>query len=263
MTFDEVWFGKNPNYQEGKVTILQVRGVAELDGEILDDEKTVFYGLGDGWEAQDGGASVSHGSGKTQFNENSGMGRLIRSVVNIGEEVLDEIADRGETYEAETWQGLRFAMERKTFKFTDRTTKEEREYSVELPVAFLGVDEGDAPAKKASSSRRSSAKASETKAASGGRRRSSKAAAEEEAPAEEAKPAGRRRSGGKAKANPLRDAVVAFAAEWEEHSEFMEAVLDPDEFDQAEEVQNDEELLNDILDADGSVWTASREIEPA
>lgn len=255
MTIEECWFGKPPNYREGKQTVLVIRGEAELDGELLDDEKENYYSLGDGWDPDNGGESAAHGSGKTQFNENSSMGKLIRATVGLGDEVVEELKSRGETYEAATWQGLRFLFQRKEFTFKDRKTGEENTYAVELPVEFLGVDEevaekpkAKAPAKKKAASTRRKAKAEvETDD-------DPEAEVEDETPAPKK---GRRK---KAEGG-LRAKVVAFAAEWDDdsHSDFMEAVLDPDEFDDAGAVQADEELLNDILDEDGSIWTESRE----
>lgn len=253
MTLAEVWFGKDPNYMEGKQTILVIRGEAELDGEVLDDEKQTFYSLGDGWEPDNDGESAVHGAGKQQFNNSSNVGKFIAAVVETGDEAVAELESRGtEAFEASTWQGLRFLFNRKRFVFVERDTKIEREYFVELPVTFLGVD-GVGPATKPSKAPKPAAKP----AAASRRRKAAAAEEEEEAPAEEAKPARRRRG-----TSALKKAVTEFAAEFEEHADFMNAVLDGDEFDQADALQEaeNEELLNDILDEAGSVWVASREL---
>lgn len=258
MTFEEVWFGKPANYREGKQTVLVVRGEAEIDGEIVDDEKENFYSLGDGWEPDDGGETAKHGSGKIQFNENSSMGKLIKAVVALGDDVVEEVKSRGETHEAATWLGLRFRFERKEFTFKDKKTGEENTYAVELPVEFLGTDEEDeAPAKKAPAKRKAAAKKPAAK-----RSRAKKAEPEEEEEADEAPaPRSRRKKKAADDDSALRDAVVAFAAEFEDdaYDDFMEAVLDADEFAQADDLQANEELLNDVLDEEGEIWTASRE----
>jgi len=270
MTLEEVWFGKDPAYMEGKQACFMVRGVAELDGEVLDEEKTNYYSLGDGWDTPDGGDTAVHGAGKKQFNKNSSYGKFIDHVVALGDEVIAEVKSRGETTEAVTFQGLRFRFERKDFTFTDRKTHESREYSVELPVEFLGFEgeeEAPKPAPKTRGSRTKAAPAEEAPPAAEApksRRTRSKPAEEAAAPA-----SGGRRTRTKA-ANKtesgtdpaLRLEVLNFAAAWEEYSDFMETVLDPDEFARAADVQADEELLNDILDPNGSIWTESREIEP-
>jgi hypothetical protein len=252
MTLSEVWFGKDPNYQEGKATLFIIRGEAELDGEVVDDEKQVFYSLGDGWEPDNDGDSAAHNAGKTQFNASSNMGKFIAAVVETGKDAIAELESRGtEAFEASTWQGLRFLFHRKRFTFKDRVTGEEREYHVELPVEFLGA-EGSGGKKKAAAK----------PAAKSTARRTRKAPAKDDEGAEEAAPARRRRTTKPKVDAKLRAAVVEFAAEWEDHADFMNAVLDADEFDQADALQEseNEELLNDILDESGSVWTESREL---
>jgi hypothetical protein len=259
MTLEEVWFAKPPNYREGKQTVLQVRGVASVEDEVVDEEKESYYSLGDGWEPDDGGESATHGSGKTQFNSNSSMGKFIVAAVGLGDEVTDILKSRGETFQAETWRGLRFHFVRTEFEFKDRKTGESNIYAVDLPTEFLGEDSGDdkpAPAPKPKTSPRSRGKKAEAEA---------EAEAEVEAEtATEAKPGRRRRKKAEDVADDaLRQEVIGFAAEFEDdaHGDFMAAVLDADEFDRANDVQADEELLNDIIDAEGAVWTASREIE--
>lgn len=263
MTLTEAWFGKDPQYQEGKATIFIVRGDAELDGELLEEQKRTFYSVGDGWEPDDGGDSVKHGSGKTQFNENAAFGRFINHAAEALGDGIEDFSSRGETFEADTWRGTRWRFERKTFTFRDRDTKEERSYYVELPVEYLGTDEDAAPPK---GRKPAAKKADKTEPkASGGRRRSKAEEEPAEEPAtEEAAPkaSGGRRRSKKADDDGLRDAIVQFAATWEEHADFMNAVLDPDEFERAEDLQGNEELLNDVLDAEGSIWEASRDVEP-
>ena len=251
MTISECWFGKDPNYQEGKATIFVIRGEAELDGEVLDDEKQVFYSLGDGWEPDNDGDAATHNAGKTQFNSSSNMGKFIAAAVETGKDLIAELESRGsEAYEASTWQGLRFLFNRKRFTFKDRNTGEEREYFVELPVEFLGAED--------SGKKKRAARSSTTAKPATRRRKAADTEEVEEAPA----PARRRRSSKSGVDEKLRAAVVEFAAEWEEHGDFMNAVLDPDEFDQADALQDpaNEELLNDILDEAGSIWTESREV---
>lgn len=266
LTLEEVWFSKPPNYMEGKQTVLQVRGEAvdpEDEDEVLDDEKENFYSLGDGWEPDDGGESATHGAGKTKLNENSSMGKLIRAVVGLGDDVIAELKSRGETTEASTWRGLRFRFERTEFKFKDRKTGEEREYFVDLPVEFLGIDE-DVDTGKKTKPKSKTKTSTKTSGKSSGTRRTKKSEDEEEA-SEAPK---RRRRKAEPKDEPeeadddLRDEVIQFAAQWEDHDAFMETVLDPDEFDRAEDVQGDEELLNEVLDPDSDLWAASRDIEP-
>lgn len=260
LTIEQAWFAKPSEYREGKQTVLVIRGTAtdpEDEDEVLDDEKQSYYSLGDGWEPDDGGESATHGSGKTKLNENSSMGRLINAAVGLGDDVISELKSRGPALQAATWRGLRFRFERVEFDFTNRRTGESGSYSVDLPTEFLGIDDAADAANQKASARKGAAK---------GRTKAAATETTEEAEAPAASSGGRRRRSSKPEAggdNALRQAVIQFAAEWEDHSSFMEAVLDPDEFDQAGSVQGNEEILNDILDEDGAIWTASREIEPA
>lgn len=255
-SIEEAWFGTHEKFPD--TTLLHLRGIAEqeVDGELIvvDDEHTLLYSLGDGWEIANGGREASHSAGKTTFTNNSNMGRLIDAVVALGSEVLGELADRGQTYEADTWEGLRFHIERKVFSYKDRETQETRTYEVPLPIDYLGAFEPEEETKPKPKKRGSGAR---------GRGRTKAKAAEETETEEEAEeaPAPKRGRGRKKANSALFDAVVEFAAEYEDHSSFVEDVFDPDEFDQAEELQADEELAADVLDEDGKVWTAAGELE--
>lgn len=235
-SIEEAWFGTNEKF--GDTVLLNLRGIAEqeVDGDmvVVDDEHLLLYSCGDGWEAAKGGREAAHAAGKTTFTNNSNMGRLIDAVVGLGDDAIDELSSRGESYEADTWEGLKFHIERKTFSFRNRETGEQVNYEVPLPTDFLGTfdpEEEEAPKKKSSSKKGSKS----SKRGSRGSRRK------------------------KADNSDLRDAVVEFAAQYEDHADFVEEVFDPDEFDQAEELQNDEELSADVLDEDGEIWTESRE----
>jgi len=54
----------------------------------------------------------------------------------------------------------------------------------------------------------------------------------------------------------LRAAVVDFASQFneDEHSDFVEQVLDEDVFEQAGKIEKDEELNAEILDSDSKLW---------
>lgn len=218
--FEEVWFGTDERIGDGKTCLLAVRGPALQDGEVVDEEHLTYYSCGDGWKPAKGGEEATHPQGKTAFGDQSNIGKLIDSVVALGDDVLETLAARGETYEAATWRGLKFHIERKQFSFKDRATGETRTYEVALPTAFLGVE------------------------------------GEDEKPKRVAKPS--RRPAKRAKGS-LRDEVAKFAAEFEDHGDFIDAVFDPDEFPRADDLQADEELSNEVLDPDSALWVDSRE----
>lgn len=235
---EEAWFGVNEKF--GEAVLLNLRGIASQEGEVVDDEHLLLYSCGDGWEAAKGGREAQHGAGRTTFTNQSNMGRLIDSIVSLGDDVIGVLSSRGETYEADTWEGLRFHIERKTFSFRDRETKEQVSYEVPLATDFLGEVETEAPAKAPAKAPR--------------KPRGSKA--EAEAPAEEAPAKAPRKPRGKKGNAALEKAILDAASEFEfdDHADFAAWVLDPDEFPQADELQADEEMAANVLDEDGSIW---------
>jgi hypothetical protein len=241
---EEAWFGKDEKF--GDNLIFNLRGPAIQEGEVVDEEHTLKYSCGDGWEARKGGQEASHKAGKTSFNKSSNMGKLIDSLVGQGDEILEELQSRGEAYEAATWIGLSLFIEREAFSYTDRNTKETRTYEVPLVTDYLGVVEGEdeKPAKKAPA-----------------RARKAKSEDAEETPKPRA-----RRTRKKKEEEPevdLRAELVALAGEFDDdddgHQGFVEAAFDPDEFDHAEALQADEELSNEVLDMESDLWAEAHE----
>lgn len=247
----EVWFGTDARFGEGKTLLLVARGPAYVDGEVADEEHTLFYSCGDGWKEAKGGREAKHASGKTSFTDNSNIGKLIDRLVELGPDIIKELKGRGETYQADTFEGLKFHMERKKYQFKNRKTGEASEYEVVLPTDYLGTIE-DAGSKKTTTRKPAASTSTDDD--------------DEEATAKPAKPSGVTKKAGGAKVAPkesLRDAVVKFAVPYEEHASFVTDVMDPDVFPRADEIQNDEELANDILDEDGQVWADAIELANA
>jgi hypothetical protein len=139
-------------------------------------------------------------------------------------------------------------------------------YEVPLPVDFLGVAEGEEEAPKKPAGRKPAAKGAATPAKKPAARSRAKAEPEEETeePEEEApkKTPARKPRAKKGNAD-LRAAIVALGAEYEfeNHADFVEFVFDPDTFDQAEALQNDEELSAEALDEDSALWREVQEQE--
>lgn len=231
--FEEVWFGKNPQAKEQKDKLFfGIRGEASRDGEVVEDELTVFYSCGDSWTATKGGLEASHANGKTRFMDSSNMGKLIAAIAGLPDAVAELRSRAGETYQADTFKGLGFHMERSDFPFVRNGV--ETVYSVLLPTSFLGVKEGAAPTKAAGTAK----KAAGTKKPAAGATK---------------KPAPKKTS------SALRDEVIAYAKEYEaeDHDTFMSAVVDAEYFPKAEEVALDEELMNEILDPESELWTSA------
>lgn len=251
---EEAWFGLNDRF--GDTLLLNLRGIASQEGEVVDEEHVLLYSTGEGWEAAKGGREANHSAGKTTFVNNTNIGRLIDAIVGLGDEVIGVLSERGDTWQADTWEGLRFHIERKQFSYRNRETGEQVTYEVPLPTDFLGEVEAEEEAPKKAPAKKGGAKAP----AKGGRKPKAKAEPEEETEAEEEapkKPAGRKPRAKKGNA-ALRSQILETASEYEfdGHADFVDWVFDPEQFDGAGDLQNDEELSAEALDEDGALWQA-------
>ncbi len=205
----EAWFGTNDKYNKGKTLLLNLKGPATVDGDVVDPEHLVMLSCGDKWKAGQGGAVAVNTAGAEGFNEQSAVGKLIDGIKELGSDAIDIMKTRGDSFEAETWSGLLIDFDRqKTGEFKDRDTGEVRDVFNYIPQT-LAVSRGadiDAPAAKSNA------------------------------------------GGGKAAAAKLRVAVKKLASDYDDNDDFVTAVLDPDVFDQASAVEENEELLDAIID---------------
>ena len=100
----DAWFGEDEE-ADGDRIYLFLRGPAVSD----DDEEEEYrerFGTGKNWEAVEGGAVAEKATGKNNFDKRSGVGRLIRSFAELGDDVVDALVDRGDANEASTYVGL-------------------------------------------------------------------------------------------------------------------------------------------------------------
>lgn len=254
----ESWYAKDKRFGGGADPILHLRGQALIDGEVVNEEETLLYGCGQGWEIQNGGQSVSHPTGKINFTEASNIGKLLNALNDLGAEPLDTLSERDATpLDAETFLGLGLHMERQQFSFKDKKTGETNTYEVPLPTAFLGFADADEPAPKKAGGAKKAAPAAKAAPASKAAAPAKKAAAPAaKAPASKAAPKPKPKA-----ADDLRDAVVEYAKVYEadDHAVFVDAVYDPEYFPRAEELQLDEELAAEVLDPDSALWAEAHE----
>lgn len=215
---EEAWFGTDPEYNP-EALLFKLRGTGYVvdeetgDVDVLEDW-TESYSVGAGWQAMDGGETARHPGGERQrFNPNSKMGRLINSIV-ASEDVAEVMQERGQPNLASTWQGLVLDMEREYYKYKIRDGSE-GETNVALVVGL-----GEVPGKKKAKKKAAPAK---------------------------------KKASSKKKGSDLRKAVLKFAADFDDHDDFVAAVFDEDEFDRADELEANEELQAEVLDPDG-LW---------
>ena len=220
----ETWFGEDEesDNQDGRI-FLFLRGEAFEDGELSDDEHRERYSTGKNWEVVEDGEEVENATGKNRFNQNAGVGRLINALVAI-DDVAEALKDKGNAFEAETFNGLNMHMERKIVsRWTDSDTGEELEWALALPTS-VELKSKKSKSKKSKGKKGGSGKASRAK--------------------------------GKGTKPSLRSDIIDFAGEFDEdeHDEFVDQVLDDSLFERAEEIQDDDELHAEVLDADSKLW---------
>jgi len=218
----EAWFGTDDEVENPDDRIfLFLRGEATVDGELEDDEHRERYSTGKNWEVVEDGAEVENATGKNRFNQNAGVGRLINALVKVDDgDTAKALAAKGEAYEAATFNGLNMHMERKIVsRWTDSDTGEELEWALALPTSVELKAKSKSKSKKGGSGKAGRAK-------------------------------------GKGTTPSLRSDIIDFAAEFEddEHDDFVDQVLDDAVFARAEEIQDDDELHAEVLDADSKLW---------
>lgn len=220
---EEAWFGEDEENDDERLYLF-LRGTAidSDDGDESEDYRERFR-AGQNWEAVDKGAGAENATGKQKFNKNSGVGRLIRSMV-ADEDTAKALAERGDANEAETYIGLTIHFVREEQQPFENDDGEMIEWNI------LQANEVVFPKAKAKGKKK-------------GKGDSGKASK------------GKKKSGG----TSLKKTVIAFAEQFEadEHTTFVEQVLDADVFPAAPDIEDDDELHADILDDEGEVWSKS------
>ncbi len=210
---EDAWFGQDEENDDERV-FLFLRGEAKVDGEVVDDEHRERYSTGKNWEVVEDGAEVENATGKNRFNQNAGLGRLINALVAI-DGAAEYLADRGDAFQAATYEGMKMHMERKIVSRWKNDDGEEVEWALNLPTT-LKVKKGG------------SGKASRGKG-------KGKAA--------------------KSESSLRSDVIgFANEFDPDEHDEFVDQVLDGEIFDKAEAVMEDDELHAEILDPESELW---------
>ncbi len=228
----EAWFGEDEENDDERIYLF-FRGLAtdSDDGEESEDYRERFR-VGQNWEVVDKGGAVENATGKPKFNKNSGVGRLIRSMV-ADQATADALAERGDATEAETYIGLTLHLvriEQTPFENDDGDKVEWNILSaveVEFPKKAKAKPKGKGKGKGKGGSGK--ADKGETNSKKGG---------------------------------SLKKTVIVFAGLFgdDEHITFVEQVLDADVFPAAPDIEDDDELHADVLDDEGKVWTKARKV---
>lgn len=212
---EAAWFGKNDKFPDN--LLLNLRGPATVEGEVVDPEHTEIFTCGEAWKDGQGGAIAVSTAGAEMFNSNSKIGRLIDGIKALGKEAAF-MSKRGESYEAESWVGITLDFERTKVGSFTTDEGELKEISAMIPV---GIREGSDSA--GDSAAETTSEDTPTPASSDGM--------------------------GKAGLALLK----ALAKKSDDNDAFIAAALDPDQFKKAAELEADEELLDSVID--GSFYT--------
>ena len=224
---EEAWFGEDEENDDERLYLF-LRGTAtdSDDGDESEDYRERFR-AGQNWESVDKGAGAENATGKQKFNKNSGIGRLIRSMV-ADEDTATALAERGDANQAETYIGLTIHFVREEQQPFENDDGEMIEWNI------LQAVEVEFP----------KAKAKGKKKGKGGSGKADK---------------GKKKGEG---GGGLKKTVIAFAGLFDddEHTTFVEQVLDTDTFPAAPDIEDNDELHADVLDDEGEVWTKARKI---
>lgn len=215
---EEAWFGADEENDDERI-FLFLRGAAvDNEGEEHEDHQE-RYSTGKDWEVVEDGEEVENVAGRTKFNQNGGIGRLINALVALGEDEAKYLQDRGHPTEAATFVGLKMHLLSgivSEWKITEGPDEGKMaKWYLNLPTSL------NIKTKKKAAKRKPAAK------------------------------------GGAS--TKLRKSVIEFASEFDEneHDEFVDQVLDDSVFDDADNIESDEELHAEVLDPDSKLWATA------
>jgi len=229
---EEAWFGEDEENDDERIYLF-LRGLAtdnDDDGEESEDYRERFR-VGTNWETVDKGAGVENATGKQKFNKNSGVGRLIRSMV-ADQATADALAERGDANEAETYIGLTIHLERIEQTPFENDDGDKVEWNILSAVGVVFPKKAKAKSKT---------KSKDKKAGGSGKVDKGETSS---------------------KGGSLKKTVIAFAGQFgdDEHVTFVEQVLDAETFPAASDIEDNDELHADVLDDEGKVWTKARKV---
>jgi len=211
----ETWFGDDEENDDERI-FLFLRGEAFQEGELVEEEYRERYSCGKNWDPIDDGAAVENSTGRNRFNRNSGVGRLIDALVDPeGVDAAALLKERGQPSKAATFNKLTIHFEREVVSRWTNDDGEHLTWELPLPTSVEAT-----PKKK-------------------GKGKSSKKA-----------------DSRSKKKNSLRADVIDFATEFDvdEHDKFVDQVLDPDVFTNAELIEADPELHAEVLTDGSKLW---------
>jgi len=226
---DESWFGEDEesDNNDGRI-FLFLRGTATDDAGDEHEEHRERFSTGKNWEVVEDGAEVENAAGKRKFNQNAGIGHLVRALVGLGDDEAAFLQSRGNPQEAAIFEGLEMHMEGRIVSRWTNDDGDEVEWRLNLPTSLTIKEK---KAKSGAKGGKGKAERSETKTV-------------KKAPKKASKLTG------------LQAEIATFAGQFgdDEHDEFVEQVLDSDVFENADQIVDDDELHAEVLDPDSDLW---------
>lgn len=150
-TVDGAEFITSEDYQNGEVPLLELHlGNLVTDDGHTQDEWSLSFSVGNGWEIVDNGRGVQYAKDPSRTHSSrSKHGLLVNRIIDEGDlqGALEVLTERGAPNEADVFEGLRFVWERDSFDYGGDIGDVE----VVLPVEFVGVDDGSADRSNAAS----------------------------------------------------------------------------------------------------------------
>lgn len=213
---ERAWFGEVEDSDSERLYLF-LQGLAVDDEDEEYEDHVERYSLGKGWEVIDDGKEVETASRSGVYNESTGIGHFILSMLALGEEEEKFIKGRGRPTKAKTFKGLKMHMVGRVVSEWEDTNNPGTmiKWSLNLPTSLKmkkGKKKGKATPKAKSKAKSSSKK--------------------------------------------FRGEVVEFAGQFEkdEHDDFVNQVLDEDIFDKADRITDNDELHAEVLDPDSDLW---------
>lgn len=147
---DNPFFGRNPNYMEGKRLVQVWEGeifeAKDGDGNLLDAtklENLTIWPLGENWDSYDNITAEFTGPGnkKEGFDKKSLFMKMVYRVASLDQAVAAELGRRGSMLNASVWKGIEVVLEREHIVFGKNKAGEEiaTDHLMPVKVSLAGV----------------------------------------------------------------------------------------------------------------------------
>jgi hypothetical protein len=140
LTVHAAYFSTNADYQSGQTYQLYLIGNDEHG-----NPQELRLSVGADWTSQDGGRTIKHPT-RRKINQSSIYGHFIEAAFNCpevvdGKHLSDVLMERGNGWEAESWQNLSMHLDPVKITFGPKLDPVERL----LPTHYLGIATDDLP----------------------------------------------------------------------------------------------------------------------